>query len=127
MSDYRIFRFYRAIFLFALTCLWFGAVYCLWHQAFYKMAPEPVRVSSRDKQARTFLDSATYTLFYLDDGELKPINTSRAEYLRLREGDAVCYSYNSVFGHKFNFQQRPCWQTDSYSPILKLLDLFEGI
>ncbi|UJB73137.1 hypothetical protein HRE53_30995 (plasmid) [Acaryochloris sp. 'Moss Beach'] len=125
MEDYRIFRYRRAVFLIALICLWFGVLYHLWLQAFYQLAPEPVKVFAKDKQSRTFLNSATYTLFYRDDGELKPVNTSRSEYLILKKGDTFCYSYNSFFGQKFNYRQRSCGQTDGYHPIMKLLDLFK--
>lgn len=126
MGDYQIFCYRRAVFLIALICVWFGGVYLLWLQAFYQLAPEPVKISAKDKQARTILDSESYTFFFYDGaGELKPMKTSQSKYLLVQQGDTVCYSYNSFFGQKFNYHQRSCGQTDSYPPILKLLDLFE--
>ncbi|MGR3278496.1 hypothetical protein ACSYAD_25715 [Acaryochloris marina NIES-2412] len=125
MQDYRIFRYRRAVFLITLTCMWFGVLYYLWLQAFYQLAPEPVKVFAKDKQARTLLDSESYNFLFYDGDSLKSINTSRSKYFRLQEGDDVCYGYNSLFGHKFNYRQRSCGQTDGYHPIMKLLDLFK--
>lgn len=126
MGDYRIFRYYRAVFLLVLICVWFGVVYYFWLQAFYQLAPEPVSVSAKDKQARTLLDQEVYTLYFYDDaGELRPVNTSQSKYIEMQEGSTFCYGYNSFFGQKFNFRQRSCGQTDGYHPIMKLLDLFK--
>lgn len=114
----------RVLLLIVLACLWFWGVIILGLQAFYQLAPDSVKVHAKDKQSRTFLDSESYTLFFYDGATLKPINTSRSKYLLVQQGDAVCYSYNSLFGRKINFQHRPCGQIDSYHPILKIQDLF---
>lgn len=125
MQDYRIFRCHRAVFLLVLICVWFGVVYYFWLQAFYQLAPEPVKISAKDKQARTLLDSESYTFFFYDGATLRPMKTSQSKYLLVQQGDTVCYSYNSFFGQKFNYRQRSCGQTDGYHPIMKLLDLFK--
>lgn len=121
----RVYNLHRFLYLVVLVCLWSWGVTILWLQAFYQLAPDSVSVHAKDKHARTLLDPEVYTLYFYDGGELKPINTSRSKYVETEEGDTVCYSYNSLFGRKINFQHRPCWQTDSYHPILKLRDLFE--
>lgn len=109
----------------ALVSLWGSTM--LWLQAFYQLAPKSITICAKDKQARTLLDSAEYTLIFCEGNEVKSINTSRSEYLTLKEGDAVCYSYNSILNWKFNFQLQRCWQDDNYSFLFKLLDLFEDI
>ncbi len=125
--NFSVSRLHRIVFLLTLIFFWFGGAYHLWLRAFYQLEPGMVKVCAKDKRSRTFLDSETYTLFFCRGDELKPVNTSQSEYLKLQKGDAFCYSYNSIFDRKFNFQHRPCLQADSDSPIMKLLDLSEDI